>query len=391
MVIQDGTGNVGIGEANNPSYRLDVLHGGNFGIRNRSSAGSSLLDIDASNGDAAIRFQKAGTLQWNVRNRPSDNFFEIFEYGANTRLVIQDGTGNVGIGEASNPVYRLDVLHGGGTGIRSRSSSAYSLIDVDANNGDAAFRLLRLGQPKWIVRNNPDNDDYQIFEYSGESERFRIEKGTGRVVINGILSKGGGSFKIDHPIDPENKYLSHSFVESPDMMNIYNGNVKTDASGKARVQLPDYFEALNMEFRYQLTVIGSFSQAIIADEISNNSFEIATDKPNVKVSWQVTGVRKDAFAKSNRIPNEELKNPEERGKYLHPKAFGKPETMGVWNKGGMKNGRTGASGSSLDYVPGDGGARPITQSNTGTSTDPSIVPAAAELKKAVEGPQSTDN
>lgn len=55
----------------------------------------------------------------------------------------------------------------------------------------------------------------------------------GDVDVDGDLSKAGGSFKIDHPLDPANKYLYHSFVESPDMMNIYNGNVTTDAEGKA--------------------------------------------------------------------------------------------------------------------------------------------------------------
>ena len=55
----------------------------------------------------------------------------------------------------------------------------------------------------------------------------------GDVDVTGTLTKSAGSFKIDHPLDPENKYLSHSFVESPDMMNIYNGNVVLDATGEA--------------------------------------------------------------------------------------------------------------------------------------------------------------
>ncbi|MGQ9644521.1 MAG: hypothetical protein ACUVT3_11745, partial [Ignavibacterium sp.] len=138
-----------------------------------------------------------------------------------------------------------------------------------------------------------------------------------------------GSFKIDHPLDPQNKYLYHSFVESPDMMNIYNGNVVTDASGYATVTLPEWFEALNKDFRYQLTVIGDFAQAIISQEIQNNQFQIRTDKPNVKVSWQVTGIRHDAFAEKYRIPVEELKKGDDIGKYLHPEAYGLPETMGI--------------------------------------------------------------
>ena len=49
----------------------------------------------------------------------------------------------------------------------------------------------------------------------------------GNVDVNGTLTKDAGSFKIDHPLDPANKYLSHSFVESPDMKNIYDGVVVT--------------------------------------------------------------------------------------------------------------------------------------------------------------------
>ncbi len=79
---------------------------------------------------------------------------------------------------------------------------------------------------------------------------------SGDVYVNGTLGKAGGGFKIDHPLDPANQYLQHSFVESPDMMNVYNGNIRTDANGEATVMLP-LFEALNRDFRYQLTVIGN--------------------------------------------------------------------------------------------------------------------------------------
>ena len=151
----------------------------------------------------------------------------------------------------------------------------------------------------------------------------------GRVHITGNLSKGGGSFEIDHPLDPANRILRHSFVESPDMMNVYNGNIITDGNGRAEVLLPDYFEALNVDFRYQLTVIGEFAQAIVAEEISSNRFTICTDKPNVKVSWQVTGVRTDPYAIENRIVVEEYKSPELQGCYLHPLPYGQPETRSI--------------------------------------------------------------
>jgi trimeric autotransporter adhesin len=155
----------------------------------------------------------------------------------------------------------------------------------------------------------------------------------GNLNVKGKLTKGSGSFKIDHPLDPANKYLSHSFVESPDMMNVYNGNITTDRHGLATVNLPDYFEVLNGDFRYQLTVIGQFAQAIVAKKIAGNRFVIRTSKPNVEVSWQVTGIRHDAYANRYRIPVEEDKAVGEQGYYLHPEVFGQPESKSISSVG----------------------------------------------------------
>jgi hypothetical protein len=165
----------------------------------------------------------------------------------------------------------------------------------------------------------------QVFSVDGAGNGFYA----GNLSVTGKLTKGSGSFKIDHPLDPANKYLSHSFVESPDMMNVYNGNVTTDRHGLATVTLPHYFEALNQDFRYQLTVMGKFAQAIVAKKIAANRFVIRTSKPNVEVSWQVTGIRRDAYAKAYRIPVEEEKPPQEQGRYLHPELFGAPPEQAV--------------------------------------------------------------
>ncbi|MFC2088570.1 beta strand repeat-containing protein [Calditrichota bacterium] len=149
-------------------------------------------------------------------------------------------------------------------------------------------------------------------------------------------SAGIKAFKIDHPIDPENKYLYHSSVESSDMMNIYNGNAILDDKGEKWIDLPEWFESLNEDFRYQLTCIGGFAQVYIAEKITGNKFKIAGGKPGMEISWQVTGVRKDALAKKNRIQVEQNKPESERGKYLNPEAFGLPETLGVSYDEGRK-------------------------------------------------------
>ncbi|MFL6357820.1 MAG: hypothetical protein ACJ72V_00575 [Nitrososphaeraceae archaeon] len=170
----------------------------------------------------------------------------------------------------------------------------------------------------------------------------------GKVKITGNLEKAGGSFKIDHPLDPANKYLCHSFVESPDMKNVYDGVVVLDNKGKAEIELPDWFGILNKDFRYQLTAIGSPGPNLyIAEEISeatttkyssksssnkNNSssrFKIAGGTSGMEVSWQVTGIRRDPWANANRIQVEEDKPAKERGSYLHPDLYGQPEERGI--------------------------------------------------------------
>ena len=151
----------------------------------------------------------------------------------------------------------------------------------------------------------------------------------GNVNVTGTLSKGGGSFKIDDPIDPERKYLYHSFVESPDMKNIYDGNAVLDGAGEAVVTLPEWFGALNRDFRYQLTCIGDVTPVYVKKEIEDNRFTIGGLKPGVKVSWQVTGIRKDPFANAHRIPVEEDKPAAEQGHYLYPKEYGQPAERGV--------------------------------------------------------------
>lgn len=150
------------------------------------------------------------------------------------------------------------------------------------------------------------------------------------MTVNGTLTKSSGSFQIDHPLDPENKYLYHSLVESPDMMNIYNGNMVLDEQGEAWVELPEWFEALNRDFRYQLTSLGaSMPNLYIAEEIQDNRFKIAGGKPGMKVSWQVTGIRQDPYARAHPIVIEKEKPAQEQGYYLHPEEWGQPKSKSI--------------------------------------------------------------
>lgn len=151
----------------------------------------------------------------------------------------------------------------------------------------------------------------------------------GNVHVTGVLSKGSGTFKIDHPLDPANRYLSHSFVESPEMKNIYDGVATLDDAGRASVTMPDYFDALNTEFRYQLTCVGGYAPVYIDRELDGRTFTIAGGKPGLKVSWQVTGVRQDPFARANPVIVEQEKSDADKGRYLNPELYGQPKEMGI--------------------------------------------------------------
>jgi hypothetical protein len=141
----------------------------------------------------------------------------------------------------------------------------------------------------------------------------------------GLTTSGTKNFTIDHPLDPENKILRHASIESNEVLNQYSGNIITDASGFATVILPNYFETLNKDFRYQLTAIGSFSAVIIKKKISNNQFVIQSKQPKVEVSWQITGVRNDRNMQHKPFVAESEKEESEKRKYLSPEAYGKAQ------------------------------------------------------------------
>jgi hypothetical protein len=259
---------------------------------------------------------QSGLLQIHTDVYGSDIAFGYGQSAAFAENMRIKGNGLVGIG-TSSPGYTLDINGTEHVGsYMSIGTSAYSSIGLEVRGGAiAGIEVANSGEYYGLFV------DYGSLYYGAYIY--------GNVEVTGTLSKGSGTFKIDHPLDPENKWLYHSFVESPDMMNVYNGNIVTDGNGDATVLLPSYFQALNKDFRYQLTVMGQFAQAMVSSEISSNSlginFGIKTDKPSVKVSWQVTGVRQDAFANAHRVIPEVAKTGGEVGTYIHPIEHGQPE------------------------------------------------------------------
>ncbi len=321
-VTSSGTGGgitVQLTNAGNGARGIDVTHAGVGPGVFASTAGNAIWGVtssissagvigDNTNGEAVVGRSSGGNGVGAVVGRSDGAGYGV--RGFNTKA----GVGVLG---------QSGISAGTGVGGRFEQVNAASTNDaVQVDNNGTGHGIYITAKPSAAKASL-----YAVNTGTGYAGYF-----SGKVHVNGTLSKSAGTFRIDHPQDPANKYLVHSFVESPDMMNVYNGNAVTNNSGSVTVELPAYFQAENIDFKYQLTVIGQFAQAIVAEEISNNRFMIKTDKPNVKVSWQVTGVRNDQYAQRNRIIPEVEKAPEEKGYYLNPEVYDMPASRGIFTK-----------------------------------------------------------
>ena len=335
-----GNGYVGINNTN-PAMMLDVSgssttagdavirgvctgNGANYGIQgtNSSATNTAAGMYGLASGNAVVHGVLGIINTATAANASGVRGYAIATTGATFGVWGENGS-STGIGVFGNAT-------NGGTGVQGSSNGTYAMYGVNTAasgygaygvctgaNGNGIVGICNNGATAYGVWGRSTTGYSGYFDGPGLGVRV-----VGDVNVTGLVNKSGGSFKIDHPLDPANKYLYHSFVESPDMMNIYNGNIISDEKGEAIVSLPSYFQSENIDFKYQLTVIGQFAQAIVFREVEENEFVIKTDKPNVKVSWQVTGVRNDKFAQEHRIITEVEKTADEKGKYLHPELYG---------------------------------------------------------------------
>lgn len=226
----------------------------------------------------------------------------ITKYSDQLKWEISSGNQNSNVSQDQNSWQFKNNSETSSFQIQSASGNGYK-IGLDSNNPSTPamqFIANNNGGEMSFQGNAVFNDSLKANGYfNGENGKF-----SNNLDIEGDLNvQGNKNFKIQHPLYSD-KYLYHSCIESNEVLNKYSGIAITDETGRAEVVLPDYFDKINRNYRYQLTVIGTFSQAIISKEIENNKFEISTDQPNVKVSWEITAERYDQYLKDNPFQSE---------------------------------------------------------------------------------------
>ncbi|HZS06040.1 MAG TPA: hypothetical protein VFD58_14470 [Blastocatellia bacterium] len=304
-------GSVGIGTTS-PGFRLHVVDPANTGLRVQTSSAGGTVASFGGNGDFQIDAVNV----------------------VGGRLIVKEN-GSVGIG-TSAPAAKLDVQSNDVYPTAAISARGGASSDPDGAGGTGVHAIGGYGS-------NGAHSGIGLYAEAGFAD-FSTGSSNGWAgyfagpvymegnvtVVGNLYATGSKNFKIDHPLDPENKYLIHAAIESSEVLNVYSGNVSLGPDGMGLVTLPDWFEALNRDFRYQLTAIGAPAQGLyIAEEINQNQFRIAGGVPGMKVSWQVTGVRSDAVMLQRPFKAEQDKPAGERGTYLTPEAFGQPEEKGV--------------------------------------------------------------
>lgn len=251
-----------------------------------------------------------------------------------SQTIDRDGVGVVGFGGSSTGVY------GNSTG--AQGIGVYG--EAFAISGGYVGRGVAGSGPSGVEGYGMDSGDFLGVGVLG------VGSFAGVRAVGNFLASGTKSFCIDHPFDPENRYLVHYSTESPEVLNAYSGNAMLDERGEAVVALPVYFASINKDPRYTLTAVGfAMPMLHVADEISATdlllgeragpgeevpvvTFRIAGGTPDAKVSWRVEAIRNDRWVRTHGAPEEIRKRAPERGTYQHPDLYGQPESKGMMQR-----------------------------------------------------------
>ena len=277
---------------------------GSMALLNSSAITAHLIpnsDVSIDLGSASKRWQDIFVKHLKVEETSSIGFspVEVLMTGTNpvvAMYVSKSGTSSAVAIYGTGTFRGVEGVCGGG----STAAGVYGHAPTD---GRGVYGLTDTGVGVWGKATNAAG-------YGGYFE--------GKTHVQGVFTATTKTFKIDHPLDPENKFLYHNSIESPEMRTVYYGRATT-FNGVVSIDLPEWWTALNgadkTEYNYLLTPIGKWAKLFISKEIENNQFEVSSLDGDCTFSWTISAIRHDDFAESNRVQIEEEKTQEEKDRY----------------------------------------------------------------------------
>ncbi|RLD89128.1 MAG: hypothetical protein DRJ09_07145 [Bacteroidetes bacterium] len=327
----DGYGAMVVG-CNSGAYTLNNHH---FGLSSHGDDGIFCVGHSSTGNGIIAGGNNLGTLATITEGAGGSftGYHGVYGNGYNS----SSGVGVVGVGNDGNTYHTTSDGSGGAfTGYHgsfsfaTESSEGTGVIGVgndgnyylSSNGSGGAFTGYLIGVAGWTT----GSGGYGVYGRA-------MNGGYGVFSSGNFAATGSKSFIIDDPLDPPNKMLKHYCIESPEVLNMYRGNVILNSVGEAIVTLPEYFNAININFSYNLTAIGKPAPGVyIKEEIDKNGkFTIAGGNANQKISWVVYAERNDPYMQkypeSKRVVVDKQKN---RGKYLQPELYNQPASKGIF-------------------------------------------------------------
>jgi hypothetical protein len=122
----------------------------------------------------------------------------------------------------------------GGVGLRAITKTAGGIaVQAQAEGPNQALTAINPSGQAAFFASSQTHTPTVLIDAPGVALRVK-----GNVDIVGNLQKSGGGFRIDHPLEPREKYLNHSFVESTERKNVYDGVAVLDGAGQAGPKAP---------------------------------------------------------------------------------------------------------------------------------------------------------
>jgi len=291
------------------ALRTSNINSGVAIIASSTNSGNTFSTIqsttNSSSSNASAIIGNTDGTAWGVSGQASASSNATAAlYGSNLRTVGGHGVLGIGVnGVVGQTQYQS------GFGVYGQNTDV--IVGTGANNGVGTYGIGYVGV--W-------GDVNGVNAYA--------------VYANGDMGASGlKPFCIDHPSDPENKYLKHFSIESNEVLNMYRGNASFNANGEVEITLPSYFEVININYSYHLTPIGSYAQLYIKEKINNGKFIIAGGTNGMEVSWTVYAERNDPYVKmypERKIVELEKEN-WNKGKYLRPDLYNQPAEKRIVN------------------------------------------------------------